>query len=166
MKETISSKVLNGFVIAGIVLTILALIGTPLVITALLKVSRMELPVSSISNMALILTACIYACAAPYVVALFKLKSICKLLTGENSFSPKIAKEFKVIAICSFSEVVIFLLAELILWWGYNFFLYAGTVIPMIVIPFIAVTAGFLSLVMSNIFRKAAEIKEEIDLTF
>ncbi|WP_055669607.1 DUF2975 domain-containing protein [Desnuesiella massiliensis] len=163
MKDRISSKVLNGFVMLGIVLTILALIGTPLILTALLKVSRMEL---SVPNMEWILTGCIYACAIPYVVALFKLKSICGLLVGENSFSPKIAKEFKIIAICSFSEVLIFIFSELLLYFVYDFFLYAGTIIPMIVIPFIAVTAGFLSLVMSNIFKKAAEIKEEIDLTF
>ncbi|WP_333861213.1 DUF2975 domain-containing protein [Clostridium sp.] len=107
-----------------------------------------------------------YACAAPYVVPLFKLKSICKLLTEGNSFSPKIAEEFKGMAICAFSEVIIFILAELFLYFVQDFFLYAGTIIPMIVIPFVAITAGFLSLVMSNIFRKAAEIKEEMDLTF
>lgn len=163
MKERISSNVLNRFVMLGIVLTILALIGTPLVLTALLKISMMEL---SVSNMEFILTGCIYICATPYLIALLKLKSICKLLTGENSFSPKIAKEFQVIAICSFSEVILFISAELFLYFVCDFFLYALTVVPAIIIPFIAVTAGFLSLVMSNIFKKAAEIKEEIDLTF
>lgn len=163
MKEKISSKLLNGLVIVGIVLTILALIATPLVITALLKTSNRELLGS---NMVLILTGCIYVCATPYLVALFKLKSICRLLCSQNSFSPKIAKEFQIIAICAFSEAVLFILAELFLYFDRSLFLYALTIIPSIIVPFVSITAGFLSLIMSNIFKKAAEIKEEVDLTF
>jgi putative transcriptional regulator len=67
-------------------------------------------------------------------VSLFKLKSICKLFTEGNSFSPKIAEEFKGMAICAFSEVIIFILAELFLYFVQDFFLYAGTIIPMIVV--------------------------------
>ncbi|WP_315118246.1 DUF2975 domain-containing protein [uncultured Clostridium sp.] len=163
MKERTSSKVLNGLVIAGIILTILALIGTPLTLTALLKISRMEI---SVPNMNWILTACIYVCAVPYLIALFKFKRICKLLTDENSFSSIISKEFQVIAICAFAEVVIYILSNLFLYVVFDFYLYAMTVIPLIIIPFIGVTAGFLCLVMSGIFKRAAEIKEENDLTF
>lgn len=163
MKEKVSSQLLNGLVVVGIILTILTLIATPLVITALLKISNREL---LNSNMVMILTGCIYICAIPYLVALFKLKSICRLLCGENSFSPKISNEFQIIAICAFSEAVLFILAELFLYFFCSLFLYALTVIPSIIIPFISVAAGLLSLVMSNIFKKAAEIKEEIDLTF
>ncbi|GAA0123288.1 hypothetical protein UT300018_26060 [Clostridium faecium] len=42
MQERTSSKILNGLVIMGIILTILALIGTPLVLTAFLKSSSMK----------------------------------------------------------------------------------------------------------------------------
>ncbi|MBU5439582.1 DUF2975 domain-containing protein [Tissierella sp. MSJ-40] len=163
MKERISSKLLNGIVIVGITLTILALIATPLVITAFLKVSNRELLGS---NMVMILTGCIYICAIPYLIALFKLKSICRLLCSENSFSPEIAKEFQIIAICGFSEAVLFILAELFLYFSCDLFLYALTIIPSIIVPFVSITAGFLSLLMSKIFKKAAEIKEEVDLTF
>ena len=37
-------------------------------------------------------------------------------------------------AICAFSEVIIFILAELFLYFVQDFFLYAGTIIPMIVV--------------------------------
>ena len=137
MKEKISSKILNGLVIMGIILTILALISIPLVLTAFFKTSGMKVETS---NMEWILTAFIYLCAVPYLIALFKFKRICKLLTSENSFSPIISKEFQTLAILS--------------------------LIPLIVVIFISITVGFLFLIMSNIFKVAAEIKEENDLTF
>ncbi|WP_461612581.1 DUF2975 domain-containing protein [Clostridium sp. Marseille-QA1073] len=163
MQERTSSKILNGLVIVGIILTILALIGTPLVLTAFLKSSTMKL---SAPNIKWILTVCIYLCAVPYVIALFKLKKICRLLTGENSFSPIISKEFQVIAICAFAEAIIYILSNLFLYIVFDFYLYAVTIIPLIIVVFLAVTIGFLCLVMSNIFKRAAEIKEENDLTF
>lgn len=163
MQEKASSKILNGLVIIGIILTILALIGIPLVLTAFFKSSSMKL---SAPNIKWILTACIYLCAVPYVTALFKLKKICKLLTGENSFSPIISKEFQVIAICAFAEAIIYILSNLFLYTVFDFYLYAVTIIPLIIVVFLAVTIGFLCLVMSNIFKRAAEIKEENDLTF
>ncbi|MBU5483293.1 DUF2975 domain-containing protein [Clostridium sp. MSJ-11] len=163
MKERTTSKILNGLVIIGIILTILTLIGTPLVLTALIKISGMK---PSVPNMKWILTACIYACSAPYVIALFKLKKICKLLTGQNSFSPIISNEFKVIAICAFAEVVVYILSNIFLYVVFDFYLYAITVIPLIIVTFVAITVGFLCLLMSNIFKRAAEIKEENDLTF
>ncbi|MEW9096005.1 MAG: DUF2975 domain-containing protein [Clostridiaceae bacterium] len=163
MKERTTSKILNKLVVVGIILTILTLIGTPLALTALIKTSGMK---PSVPNMKWILTACIYACAVPYVLALFKLKKICELLTGENSFSPIISKEFKVIAICAFAEAVIYILSNLFLYLVFDFYLYAITVLPLIIVTFVALTAGFLCLLMSSIFKRAAEIKEENDLTF
>lgn len=159
MKEKTSSKALNGLVIVGIILTIFALIGTPLGLTALLKTSR-------ISNMVWILTAFIYACAVPYLIALFKFKRVCKLLTGENSFSPFISKDFQGIAICAFTEAFIYTLSNILLYVLFDFYLFAMTILPLIVVVFVAVTLGFLFLIMSSIFKRAAEIKEENDLIF
>lgn len=163
MKEKTSSKLLNGLVITGIILTVLALLATPLVISALLKVFFRELVGT---NAVLYLTGSIYICAIPYLVALFKLKSIGELFSSENSFSPNIAKEFHVIAICGFSEAGLFLLANLFLYFIGGLYFYALTMVPVIIVPFISITAGLLSLVMSNVFKIASEIKEEIDQTF
>lgn len=162
MKKHISSKLLNGFVIIGIIITIIALVVTPLVLTAFFKVSGFKSP----SDIAFIITGCIYVCAIPYLISLFKLKSICKLLSSENPFTLKISENFKTIGVFAFLEVFIFIGVNLFLYFAYDIFLYALTIIPLFVIPFISITAGFLAIVMSNIFRKAAEIKEENDLTF
>lgn len=163
MKNTISSKLLNGFVVVGIILTILVLIGTPLGLTAVFKVSNIKV---ANENMPWILTMFIYICAVPYVVALFKLKSICGLLVKENPFSLKISEEFKVISVCAFTEAVLFIISQLTLYFVYDFYLYILTILPIIIVLFICIISGFLSIVMSNIFKKAAEIKEELDLTF
>lgn len=163
MKEKTISKILNGLVVVGIILTILALIAVPLGLTALLKTSKIKLV---ISNIEWILTICIYICAIPYVIALFKLKKICKLLTGINYFSPIISKEFQVVSICAFAEAGIFALSNLFLYAVFDFYLYALTLLPLVIVIFVSITVGFLFLVMSDIFKKAAEIKEENDLTF
>lgn len=165
MKKSINSKILNGLIIFGIVLTIVALVGMPLVLTAALKVSGMEFD-RSYSKIAISISILIYICAVPYVIALLKLKSICKALTGENSFALSIAEDFKIVGICAFVEAVTFIGANLILYFVYHIYLYALTIIPLFVVPFIAITLGFLFLTMSNVFKKASEIKEENDLTF
>lgn len=162
MIKTISSKLLNGFVVAGIVLTIIALVCAPLVMTAFFKTLQVESP----SDLAFVISGCIYACAISYLISLFKLKSICKLLSSENPFTIKISNHFKTIGILAFLEVFIFLLVNLFLYFTYNIFLYALTIIPLFIVPFIPITLGFLAFVMSNIFKKATEIKEENDLTF
>ncbi len=94
-------------------------------------------------NMEWILTACIYLCAVPYLIALFKFKRICKLLTSENSFSPIISKEFQALAICAFSEACIYLLSNIFLYVLFDFYLFAMTIIPLIVVIFISITVGF-----------------------
>lgn len=165
MKEQTNSKILNSLIVIGITLTLIALVATPLVLTAMLKVSKTQLSIAY-SSMAFVLSFCIYACAVPYVIALFNLKTIYKLLTGENAFSPIVAQKFKTISTCAFAEAIIFIVANLFLFLVYDFYLYALTVIPLIIVPFVSITLGFLFLVMSTIFKKSVEIKEENDLTF
>lgn len=164
MKQQISSKFLNGLVIAGIVLTILTLIATPLVLTALQKVSGMKASLSP--NIVYAATVCIYVCGVPYLVALFKLKFISAQLFSDNPFSSKVSTAFQTIAYCAFSAAVLFLASVLILYFGFGLFLYAMTLVPSIIVPFVAVVAGLFALVISNIFKKAGEIKDENDLTF
>lgn len=163
MEKKANSKLLHSFVIAGIVLTLLVLIGTPLMLTALFKSSDVG---STVDNIEWVITGCIYACAIPYVIALFKFRKVCILLTSQSSFSPVIPQLFQQIAYCGFAVAVLYVLSNLFLYIVFDFYLYALTIIPLFVISFIAVTAGFFSLVLSNIFKRAAEIQEENDLTF
>ena len=163
--KNINFKALTVLVPVGIAVTLLTLIFLPLGLTAVFKISNLELNASP-SVMALRLSICIYACAAPYLMALFKLKSVCKLLVSENPFDRKIAKEFNNISICAFSEVVVFALATLLSVFLFNLYLYAFTILSLIIVTFISVTAGFLFKVIASVFQRAAEIKEDIDLTF
>lgn len=162
MKNKISSKLLNGFIICGIILTLLALIATPISFTALKKVTSFK---SDFGAIEWIVSGFVYACAVPYLIALFKFRKIGRLLTSENSFSPMLAKEARGIALCAFAEAILYIVCNLLLIVGYHVYFYAGTLIPMVIIPFVAVTAGLFFLALSDMFKRAAVIKEEYDLT-
>ena len=158
-------KSLKVIVPVGIVLTFIALFLTPLLLTAAFKVSTVEIGVSP-SKMAFKVTALVYICAVPYVAGLFKLKSICNLMLGENPFDRKIAKLFNDLSLCAFLEAVLFTAATLVSVYALNIYLYAFTVLSVIIVVFVSVTAGLVFKVMSDIFNKASDNKEEIDLTF
>lgn len=158
-------KILSVLVPAGIAITLLTLFALPLGLTAVFKISGLELT-SSPSAMAFKLSACIYACAIPYVIALFKLKSICTLLSSENPFDLKISKAFNDISTCAFALLGIFLTTTLVSVFVLDLYLYAFTIISTIVVSFSCLAAGFLFKVVASVFEEAAQIKEDIDLTF
>lgn len=161
MKKNFSSKVLNIIVIAGIVLTLLALVSLPLVLTAFFKSG---LGVTG-TNMPMILSIGIFICAVPYVISLFLLKKLCKLITLNKPFSPEIPRYLKRIAIYAFSEIIVFNLVTLVLCYFYDMYLYALTIVPAILVSFIALAVGFLCLVLSRLFAMAIDIKQENDFT-
>lgn len=156
-----SSKVLNIIVVCGIALTVLVLLAAPLVITAFLKSALSMLN----QEMVLVITGCIYVCAVPYMIALFQLKKLSKIAVGGNPFRLVTAKALKVIAYCSFSEILLFNGCSLFLVYAYDMFLYALTIVPMVVVSFLALAIGFLSLTLAQLFEEAARIKEENDQT-
>ena len=76
MKKDYSSNILNSIVVIGIILTLIALLAMPLILTAMLK-SGLGIVGSSLPmNISIV----IYICAAPYVIALFILKKLCKIV--------------------------------------------------------------------------------------
>lgn len=158
-------KILSTLVLIGIVLTLLTLLFLPLGLTALLKISNLNFTIP-FSSMSLRLSLCIYACSVPYVISLFKLKSICKLLSSKNPFDIKISKKFNDISLCAFCETFLFIAATLIYVYVFNLYLYAFTILTVVIVTFVSITAGFLFKVYSGIFKKASQIKEEIDFTF
>lgn len=161
MKPNVYSKLLNAIVIAGIVVTFMLLLGTPLIVTAFLKV--MLVPRETVSIVAV--TACIYICALPYVIALFKLKKLCSLIVKNNPFSHDSVKSLKVIAACAFVEVAAFVCCIKYLKHTVAFFKHFAYGGPMIVIAFFSVLIGFICLVLSQLFDSAIKIKEENDFT-
>lgn len=104
-------------------------------------------------------------CAIPYVVSLFILKKLCKLVEINKSFSKEIPKYLKNISICAFSEIFIFNFVLLILYYFYDMYLYAITIIPSVIVSFVSLAIGFLTLVLSILFKKIIEIKDENDKT-
>ena len=88
--------VLNGLVIIGIALTVLALLGSPFIIAVVIKAGEF----SALPPYTWILTtASVYACAVPYMAALIELKLICLRIFTDKAFSLGTAKKFRNIGI-------------------------------------------------------------------
>nr|WP_246579358.1 DUF2975 domain-containing protein [Alkaliphilus flagellatus] len=152
---------LNIIVTLGITLTLLALLATPLVLTAFFKSALSVLN----QDLVMTITICIYICAAPYMIALFNLKKLSKLVVKNNPFSPDTAKSLKIISLCAFSEILLFNGCSIYLMYYHDIFLYALSIIPMILVTFISLAIGFLSLTLSHLFDQATRIKDENDKT-
>ena len=159
-----SLKILNIFVLIGIALTLLAMAGTPLVLTASLKhytEFMAENPHAVIS-----LTISFYLCVLPFLMALIRLKKMCRHFTKKDFFLPEISEGFRRIAVYAFLDGIIIFAVQFAPTLLFGSFMYALTVIPAFVFPFVCVSIGLLSLVMSVIFREAAELKAENELIF
>ncbi|MDU1540780.1 MAG: DUF2975 domain-containing protein [Paeniclostridium sordellii] len=161
MNNSISSKILNNIILVGIILTFIVLLFIPLGLTAAFKSSLGIVG----SNMPMIISISIYICAIPYVIALFNLKKLCKLIDKKEPFSKNIPKYLKTISICAFSEIFIFNIVQIGLYYFFGIYLYALTIIPSVVVSFISLAIGFLSLVLGKLFVMAIEIKDENDKT-
>lgn len=161
MTINITSKTLKFLIILAIIVTLLMLSCTPLVLTAFLKSAY-----STINpKLVIIISACIYLCSMPYIIALFKLKSLSNLVIKNTPFSTNTSKLLKSIAFCAFFELLLFNGCSLYLVYFHNLFLYAFTVMSMIIVSFICLAISFLCLVLSNVFEEATEIKNENDAT-
>ncbi|HBB9210785.1 TPA: DUF2975 domain-containing protein [Escherichia coli] len=161
MEKSLNDKILNCLVFLGLFITILMIFATPLITTAFLK-SRFALLDTSL---VIKISICIYLCALPYVVAIFNLKKICKLVAENNAFSLNIVDYLKVISFCSFSEIIIFIIGATYLKHSTVFFKNALLFGPIFIVTFIGLTIGFLFLVLSQLFKTFIEIKDENDKT-
>lgn len=161
MNKDFSSKILNKIVLVGIILTLLALLSMPIILTAIFK-SNFSIVGSSIPTK---ISIGIYICAIPYVIALFLLRKLCKMIAINKPFSEKIPRYLKQISICAFSEILIYNAIQLVLYYVFNIYLYGLTIVLAIIVSFVSLAIGFLSLVMSKLFEMAIEIKDENDKT-
>ncbi len=155
------SKILNIIVSVGIGLTLILLAGIPFILGALSKSSDLNME----SKYVIILTGGIYVCAVPYVIALFNLKKLCSHITSKNPFSESIPKIIKNIAYCAFSEVVLFNLVNILLYFVYDIYLYALTILPCVLVSFVSLAIGVFALVSSKLFEIIIDIKDENDRT-
>ncbi|WP_186785974.1 DUF2975 domain-containing protein [Paenibacillus agilis] len=164
MKNKTIAKVLNLIVLIGLSLTILSLLAAPLVFTAFAK-SGLSLSGAELDYVVNIVIAVIYICAIPYVAALVDLKKVCKLIATGHPFSAKIPKCLKRISIYAASEVVLFNLITIVLFFAYDVYLYAATILPCIIISIVGVSIALLSFVFSKLYEQVVEMKEELDNT-
>ncbi|HAK42842.1 MAG TPA: DUF2975 domain-containing protein [Clostridium sp.] len=150
MEKTIGSKILNILVVLGILLTLLGLLGTPLITTAFFK-SAFSQPNSPLI---IVIVSCIYLCAIPYIIALLKLKKLCKLIGENDLFSIDATKSLRTISICAFSEIILFNGCSAYLIYVHDMFLYALSIVSMIIITFISLVIGFLALVSAHFLEQ------------
>ncbi len=156
--------VLNGLVVVGIVLTVLAVLGSPFVIAAVIKAGEL----SALPPYTWILTTVsVYVCAVPYMAALIELKLICSRIFTDKAFSLGTAKKFRNIGICAFAELLVFVIDQAVLCSMLGMYDLMGLYyLPVFVFVFICVVAGVLAFAMGGVFKRAAVIKEENDEIF
>lgn len=156
--------VLNGLVIAGIVLTLLAVLASSFIIVAIIKAGEF----SALPPYTWILTtASVYICAVPYLAALIELKLICSRIFTDKAFSLGTAKKFRNIGICAFVELLVFAVDQAVLCSMLGIYELMGLYyLPVFVFAFVCVVAGVLAFAMGGVFKRAADIKEENDGIF
>ena len=164
IKKTKTEKiVLNGLVIIGIALTVLALLGTPFIIAAVIKAGEF----SALPPYTWILTTAVYACAVPYMAALIELKLICSRIFTDKAFSLGTAKKFRNIGVCAFAELLVFAVDQAVLCSMLAVYELMGLYyLPVFVFVFVCIVAGVLAFAMGGVFKRAAVIKEENDEIF
>lgn len=155
------SKILNIIVSVGIILTLIMLAGLPFILGALSKSASINIESKYIT----VMTVSIYICATPYVIALFNLKRLCSHITSKNPFSESIPKLINNIAYCSFSEVILFNLMNIIFYFVFNIYFYALTILPCVIVSFLSLAIGVFALVSSKLFEMTIDIKDENDRT-
>lgn len=155
-----SSKILNKIVSIGIVLTLVALIAMPFILTVILErdfgIIEGAKPIK--------LSIGIYICAIPYLISLVSLKKLCKQTSLQDPFSRTIPKYLKQISICAFSEILIFNVVQLVLHYFFDVYLY-GMIISALIVSFVSLSIGFFGVVLGKLFEMAIEIKDENDKT-
>ena len=144
--------VLNGLVIAGIVLTLLAVLASPFIIVAIIKAGEF----SALPPYTWILTsASVYVCAVPYLAALIELKLICSRIFTDKAFSMGTAKKFRNIGICAFAELLIFSVDQAVLCSMLGIYELMGFYyLPVFVFVFVCIVAGVLAFAMSGVFKQ------------
>lgn len=161
MRKDFNFKILDKIVLTGVVLTLVALLVLPWELPVLLKSKFGILD----KNIPMIISVSTYICAIPYVWALILLKKLSGLVAKKDAFSASIPQYLKDISICSFSEILIFNIVQLGLYYLFDIYLGEITVILVVVVSFVSLAVGFLSLVLSKLFEIAIEIKDENDKT-
>lgn len=162
MKSNKATKTLNIVLMIGIVITLLLMVGLPFILGAFIKVSELNVNDDKMFYAMLIFAYLIWI---PYILSLFKLRTLTKLILKREAFTEKAVNSLKLISIFAFSECIIFIIGSNLLKHGFVEFKDLLLIAPLTVIAFITITIGLLFAVLATLFRNAMEIKEENDMT-
>jgi hypothetical protein len=169
MKKDISYKILNFLIGLGIVITLVALLIVPQALSDMLKQTGKSIAPILFMGKDIVdsSTIGIYICAVPYVIALFLLKRLCKLLSKNNTFLEEVPKLLKNIATCAFIDFVLVNLIAVFIAFIYIFDkdMFFSTIMISNTISLVILVIGLLSLVSSKLFKRAIDIKSENDKT-
>ncbi|WP_195940020.1 DUF2975 domain-containing protein [Romboutsia sp. 1001713B170131_170501_G6] len=162
MIKSLNSKILNVIILIGIFITGVLLLATPMISIALFKT---QIPISQLNSIMINVSICVYLCFIPYMISLFKLKKLCRLIIKNIPFTMASSKALKTISICSFSEIIIF--SGCLLYLKYFVIPFNDTLIipAIIVVTFVCLVIGLLCLTLSQLFETATKIKDENDKT-
>ena len=162
MKKNFTASLLNIVLIVGIVITLLICLGAPFIFGAIFKTQ--ELPLNNNAMFYSVVIA-FYICAIPYIIALFKLRTLASLVVKNIPFVMKSVNALKTIAICSFSEIILFIICANIVKHMFVEFKYVLLTPPTVIIGFMCIILGLVFTTLAKLFKNAIEFKEENDMT-
>lgn len=156
---------INLLVNIGLILTILMGLSFPLVYTAFIKgmISSGQIMDKTLAlNLGYI---CFYILYLPYLLFIFKLRNISKFLGKGDYFNRTIVKDLKTMGRLIILLGSLYLFINIALYMIYDIYLYALTILPSIIVPFVALTMGILFIFSGKLYSNIIDIKEENDLT-
>lgn len=158
MKGIGKAKVLSIIILIEFILCISTLIATPIVANLLIN-SMKEIPFK-VNNLSFIISGSIYFVAIPFLVGLWKIRTISKLLSTEGYSCRKVAGNFTWISLTSLLEIVFVVLVQLFLWNRFKIFFYEWSIIITVFIVFLCITFSLFTGVLATAFRNM-EPKDE-----
>lgn len=161
MIQFTKEKLLEYLILFGISLTALALLGIPLVVTAFFKSEFQLLDKPVISAVIISL----YLCAIPYMWALINLHALAKMVAKGTPFTLKSVRALKAISLSIFSEIFLVFGVAYYLKHSFEFFKHALLIAPLSIFTFLCLVIGLLCYLLSHLFDKARQLKEDNDLT-
>ena len=98
-------------------------------------------------------------------MGLINLKKVSAFISDGNLFTDKIVKSLKKISFYSFSEIIVFTASLIYIKNSVDLFENMLVAAPIFIVSFVAITIGFLFLVLTQLFDIFLKIKEENDKT-
>lgn len=161
-----ASKALYILVKIGLILTIIGFIFFPAIYTAFLKMVYVDGSPIIPKNLSFTLgMVSFYILYIPYTFIIFNLNKIVKFLNKEDYYNKIIVKKLENISLIFLILSVLYPLINIFLYFGFNIFLYALTVIPSVILPFLGIVLSLLFFIAAKFYENIIAIKEENDLT-